>query len=85
MTDAKYRDLDRVTDLYLNIIDTVAGVASTESVVSETQELLVTLLQYTDQQTRYTIAHKLEFCPVHLCDQQICADDNVTECQEARR
>lgn len=30
------------------------------------------------------LAHMLELCPVHGCDAAICADDQVTECEEAR-
>lgn len=30
------------------------------------------------------VAGMVELCPVHLCDAQICADDEVTECGQAR-
>ena len=30
------------------------------------------------------LAMAMEICPMHVCDPRICADDDVTECQEWR-
>lgn len=30
------------------------------------------------------LAQAMEICPIHQCDPRICADDNVTECEDYR-
>lgn len=34
---------------------------------------------------RTEVALEFELCPMHLCDEQICADDQVIECKELRK
>ena len=71
--------LDTVADALLSL----AGGTDepTEVDMTETFEALRKLLP-THHVT--ALAARLELCPVHYCDAAICADDDVTECAEAR-
>lgn len=37
-----------------------------------------------DDPIRHRIALSAEICPIHLCDEQICADDDDQSCAAAR-
>ncbi len=47
--------------------------------ITETLELIPL-----NNPARSRIALSLELCPMHLCDEQICADDDISECAEMR-
>lgn len=42
------------------------------------------LLELLDIPTRTPICHMHEICPIHLCDDQICADDDDPACAAER-
>jgi hypothetical protein len=42
------------------------------------------LLELLDIPTRTEIALQHELCPMHLCDERICADDDISDCAALR-